>query len=166
MFTYTQKDLDRFWAKVKYDDEGCWEWTSQTRGGYGIFWLSGKVIGAHRFSLFLSIGEYEGLACHTCDNPPCVRPDHLFPGSYQDNSDDMFAKGRKARKQPYQKVEKRKVIKLSPEDVLEILEALKKPYHGQGNDLARKYGVTHSLISHIKTGRFRPAALISGDEKL
>ena len=164
MFTYTQKDLDRFWAKVDKSGE-CWEWTSQTRTGYGIFWLNGTTVSAHRFSLFIEIGDFEGYACHKCDNPLCVRPSHLFPGSQQDNMDDMYAKGRRGRKKPYQPVERRKVIKLSPEDVLEILEALKKPYHGQGNDLARRYGVTHSLISHIKTGRFRPASLISADEK-
>lgn len=51
----------------------------------------------------------------------------------------------------------RKVNKLSHEQINEILKSLEKPYWGQVNDLAKKYGVRHSTISHIKTGRFVPA---------
>jgi hypothetical protein len=151
MFEYTQKDLDRFYAKVEYDDEGCWEWTSTVRGGYGLFSLNGKPVSAHRFALFLEIGEYEGSALHTCDNPPCVRGSHLFAGTHQDNMDDMYAKGRRGRRKPYKKKDgPRKVRKLSEDDVREIVEKLESPYWGQVKDLAKQYGVTHARISHIK----------------
>jgi hypothetical protein len=165
MFKYKTQDVARFWSKVDKSGE-CWLWTSQLRDGYGTFWLSGKVVGAHRFSLFLEIGEYEGNALHTCDNPQCVRPSHLFPGTQQENMDDMYGKERRNRHQGYQKVSERKVIKLSPQDVVDILEELKKPYWGQVSALARRYGVTHGLISQIKTGKFRPVALISADEEV
>lgn len=152
MYTYTEKDLERFWAKVDKSGE-CWEWTSQTRGGYGLFWLNGTTVGTHRFSLFLAIGEFEGNALHRCDNPPCVKPEHLFAGTHQENMDDMYAKGRRQRKKPYQPVETRKVRKLSQADIEEILRELEKPYWGQVDRLAKKYGVHHSLISNLKAGR-------------
>jgi hypothetical protein len=151
MFEYTQKDVDRFYAKVKYDDEGCWEWQSQIRGGYGLFSLNGKPVSAHRFALFLDIGEFEGLACHTCDNKSCVRGDHLFAGSQKDNMDDMYNKGRRERKKPRQKKDgPRKVRKLSQDDIQKIQEELTIPYWGQVKEIAKRFGVHHSRISHIK----------------
>jgi transcriptional regulator with XRE-family HTH domain len=53
----------------------------------------------------------------------------------------------------------RKANKISHEEYLEILEALKTPYWGQGNFLAKKYGVNHTMISHIKHGRFATSAI-------
>jgi hypothetical protein len=149
MFTYTQEDVDRFYAKVEYDDEGCWEWQSTIRGGYGLFSLNGKPVSAHRFALYLEIGEYEGSALHKCDNPPCVRGDHLFAGSQQDS------KERRERKKPYKKQnpEDRQVRKLSLEDIETIQKELETPYWGQVKALAKRFGVNHSLISNIKAGR-------------
>jgi len=77
--------------------EICWLWTgSKFRDGYGqIFW-NGKNWKTHRVAYRLYVGEIPDgmLVCHHCDTPHCVRPDHLFIGSPQDNSDDMVRKGR------------------------------------------------------------------------
>lgn len=153
MFTYTQKDVDRFYAKVKYDDEGCWEWTSTIRGGYGLFSLNGKPVSAHRFALFLEVGEYKSNALHKCDNPPCVRGDHLFAGSHQENMDDMYEKGRRQRRKPYKRKDDRKIRKLSQTDIETIQKELEEPYWGQVKALAKRFGVHHSLISNLKAGR-------------
>lgn len=90
---------ERFWRHVTKTD-GCWEWKSariESRGGYGIFQL-GRGIGtrgAHVVSYELAFGSTEGRwVLHRCDNPPCVRPDHLFLGDARDNARDMKAKGR------------------------------------------------------------------------
>lgn len=87
---------NRFWAKVR-KTRGCWIWTGATvRGGYGFFW-DGKRNGvAHRYSYRLKYGPIPKgkIACHKCDNPKCVNPDHLFIGTYQDNELDKYAKGR------------------------------------------------------------------------
>jgi hypothetical protein len=89
---------DRFWAKVE-KTEGCWLWTGSRRppGGYGQFRSANQqMVSTHRFSWELHNGLIPpGLCvCHRCDNPACVRPDHLFLGTMLDNNRDMMAKGR------------------------------------------------------------------------
>lgn len=87
---------ERFWRHVQRG-EGCWEWTGCLHdGGYGLIRVDGRNRRAHRVAWQLSHGAIpEGLrVCHTCDNPPCVRPDHLFLGTDADNMRDKTAKGR------------------------------------------------------------------------
>lgn len=88
---------ERFWRKVKKSD-GCWEWTgTKNSRGYGMFTPTpGKRVLAHRFSWEMENGRIpDGLfGCHRCDNPGCVRPDHLFVGTNSDNIRDAVAKGR------------------------------------------------------------------------
>ena len=90
---------DRFWLKVdvRGPDE-CWEWQEgRDDEGYGRFHLSGGHVRAHRFALALVLDRpiRDGyLSCHTCDNPPCCNPAHLFEGTVTDNNQDKVAKGR------------------------------------------------------------------------
>jgi hypothetical protein len=91
-----EQDIARFWSKVE-KTEGCWYWKAGTDDkGYGVFQLDGRARKAHRIAYDLThdtpLGER--LGCHTCDTPGCVRPDHIFPGTVQDNNDDRHAKGR------------------------------------------------------------------------
>jgi hypothetical protein len=89
---------ERFWAQVEKTD-GCWLWTgNKDRDGYGHIKHGGKSIGAHRASYLIHNGEIpEGqVICHTCDNPACVRPDHIFSGTVADNNRDRDEKGRSA----------------------------------------------------------------------
>lgn len=87
----------RFWDKVLVGD-GCWEWQAGTQkhNGYGSFSMNGRDVKAHRVSWLLWYGEIpKGLrVLHRCDNPPCIRPDHLFLGTQKDNVLDAVAKGR------------------------------------------------------------------------
>ena len=88
---------ETFWARVDKGGE-CWEWQgARVGGGYGTTRREGRMWLTHRLSYFLSHGSLPKEACvlHRCDNPPCVRPEHLSLGTYLDNERDKIAKGRK-----------------------------------------------------------------------
>ncbi len=93
----------RFWPKVdRRGDQECWPWTAATNGemGYGTLRRNGKKVPAHCISWELHHGKPfpEGMqGCHTCDNPPCVNPLHIFPGTQLDNIRDAAKKGRLTR---------------------------------------------------------------------
>lgn len=99
----------RFWSKVDKSGE-CWTWTAALRGsnGYGQFWDDGPVF-AHRFSWVMAVGPIPSgmLVLHKCDNPRCVRPEHLFLGTHLDNARDRNAKGRQSRGSFHSAVRKR-----------------------------------------------------------
>lgn len=92
----------RFWTHVRIpDSDGCWLWTGATRGpagrDYGMIWHNGRNRPAAQVSVELHTGQPwpSGMdACHRCDNPRCVRPDHIFAGTPSDNWHDSKAKGR------------------------------------------------------------------------
>lgn len=96
----TRDVAERFWEKVDTSSSGCWLWNRGNCKGYGNFSLPGnKRQHSHRVAYELTYGPIpDGLVvCHSCDNPPCVRPDHLFLGTYSDNMRDAAAKGRLPR---------------------------------------------------------------------
>jgi len=130
---------ERFWNKVAKSD-GCWEWTGTHRSGsyrYGV--LKGrKAELAHRVSWEINVGPIPpGLdVLHHCDNPPCVRPDHLFVGTQGDNNRDRDRKGRQ-----------RSPRKLTIYTVREI-----RRRRGNGEKLrvlAEDYGITTGHVSNI-----------------
>jgi len=93
--------LKRFWGRVNFTS-GCWEWVgsriknSRTgKPGYGCLRVDEGTEYAHRFVWRVYNGEPgKQFVLHRCDNPSCVRLDHLFLGTAKDNVFDMVAKGR------------------------------------------------------------------------
>lgn len=97
----TRSLAGRFWAKVdtsERNEKGCWLWTASTRNGYGAFRISSDagMAAAHRVAWLLYYGELPHglLVCHHCDNPRCVRREHLFLGDHLANCHDAIEKGR------------------------------------------------------------------------
>lgn len=99
--------IGKFWTRFeKADGDGCWIWKGIIeQNGYGSIELGGDRkkagsrtrISAHRLSWILHNGPISSptiFVCHKCDNPPCVRPDHLFLGTQRDNMRDASRKGR------------------------------------------------------------------------
>ena len=90
--------LQRLLNLTKEQDNGCWEYQGGKNNlGYGLIRDGNKMRSAHRVSYEehnnQKIPKYL-CVCHTCDNPKCVNPDHLWLGTRQDNTDDMIKKGR------------------------------------------------------------------------
>lgn len=130
----------------KRGPDACWEWTAgKNWDGYGQVMLrpAGMFL-AHRIMYYLATGKQPGLlcVCHTCDNPGCVNPAHLFLGTVADNMADKDAKGRLG---PLGGVDNGHA-KLTEEQVLAI-RASGETRHV----LAARYGVTQVNISRIKT---------------
>lgn len=149
-YPHGKRDLsetDRFWEKVN-KGEGCWEWSAalSTDGGCGMFRLSGqrRTVKAHRLSWELHFGKIPDgqCVCHKCDNPKCVRPDHLFLGGYLENNRDMVSKGRHG------------MAIFKPQSVTK-LRALYLRHHDRltHRRVAKWFGVSKATISHILNAR-------------
>lgn len=92
----------RFWKRVRTKVPGtsCWKWTGTRckKAPYGLIKVSGRRVPVHRVSYVIHKGPIppDTMILHSCDNPSCPNPDHLTPGTHQDNMDDMVTKGRQA----------------------------------------------------------------------
>lgn len=162
---------ERFWARVE-KTETCWNWTgSLDTHGYGQFWNGEKTALVHRFSWELNRGSIPcgKMVCHHCDNPRCVRPDHLYVGDDQSNMKDRTVRKRHWANQrpeefsahvhrigglaPLRYGEANPSAKLSSSQVKEIRES------SLGlTALAAKYGVCYQHIWNIKTKKQRTVA--------
>jgi len=140
---------DRFWEKV--DARGpkeCWPWLAGIHHkGYGAFQTSKGQTPAQRIAWELGNGRAmrdDAFGCHTCDQPLCCNPAHIWEGSNSENLADCARKGRLGYLG-------RKTSKLNVAAVHEI-----RRRRSQGElttSLARAFDVCTSTISNIMTGK-------------
>lgn len=143
----------RFWRKVKImGEDECWPWMAAERKpgeGYGAFWLEGRHHPSNRMALIFSGVEIpEGMvACHSCDNPGCCNPSHLFVGTPIENNNDKVLKKRHSFGETHGK------SKLTHKQVCEIRShkplGVKRVQNGLTERLATEYVVTKQYISEL-----------------
>jgi hypothetical protein len=139
----TDKQRRNFSLQIdKRGPDDCWEWLAGRGNGRGRFYLYPDCFYATRVMYYLATGVQprELCVCHTCDNPSCVNPDHLFLGTDADNTADKIAKGRE--RGPRGEAHARAV--LTERDVLTIRRS-----HKTQVELAAEYGVRPPAISKI-----------------
>lgn len=123
--------------------------------GYGYVRHEGRWLRAHRVAYAkahgLTYADLDGLSIrHTCDNPPCINPEHLLAGSHTDNMQDKVARGRC----PNFKGELSPCHKLTDQQVADI-RARATGKRGEQVAFAKEYGVTKQLINMILRGKCR-----------
>jgi HNH endonuclease len=140
-----------FDEKIEKQENGCWHWTGFTRPGshpYGkidFTWNGEKFQLAHRFAWLRKHGSLDPLVkvLHSCDNPRCVNPDHLFLGTQQDNIADATAKGR--MRSPSGNRNAARLTLAQSEQV--------KAATGTQKEIAARFGISQSMVSLIKLGK-------------
>lgn len=144
----------RFWRKVRLSP-GCWEWTGGCTFGYGRFYDGERVVLATRWIWQRIYGPLaEGVeVAHSCDNPPCVRPSHLFAATHAENVADMHRKSR-GSPPPVHRGERHHSAKLSDTQVAEIRARYSGQY-GEKAELSREYGVSQITVGRLLRGTFR-----------
>lgn len=143
----------RFWRMVNKDGPTvreelgpCWEWQGfRNDSGYGrmVDWKTETL--THRISYEIATGEAipEGMfVLHRCDNPPCLRPEHLFLGTAQDNMSDMVSKGR-----AHTGHLPSNTTKLTPAKVTEIRRKYQRGY--TQCEIAAEFQISQSQVSSI-----------------
>lgn len=151
----TPETTDYFWSRVDQSPhpKGCWIWRGGRRGQrsdhrYGVIGTGRHRPGAHRYSWALHNGPIpDGLdILHKCDNPVCVNPAHLFPGTHQQNMEDRNNKKRAAGLRGAEN----KASKLTQAQVDEIRKLCAKGYSNR--ELGEMYGVSNTSIYYIRHG--------------
>lgn len=141
--------MTKFWEYVQVGTPAeCWPWMrARMRKGYGV---SREGL-AHRIAYRISCGPIPKamFVCHSCDNPPCCNPKHLFLGTPKDNSQDAARKNRFPRTpRTFGASHHRSTAKLTPDQVMKI----RKVYYPDGlthRQIAECLGISRENVGQI-----------------
>lgn len=155
MYSLTPEQEKRFWEAVDTSDpHGCWTTEiAPNRNGYinYCWWFEGKQrwTTRHRISAHLSGMDLQpGLCvCHSCDNPGCMNPAHLWLGTFQENNADKVAKGRQSRKSYALNIKRARAIR---KDFATNTTMLKKELFAKW---MKKYNVHWDSIANVLAHR-------------
>jgi hypothetical protein len=166
-----KKAIRRFWSKVKKGKPSdCWTWVAgKNPQGYGQFNVGVTNMGAHRFAYFISKGAIPKhlMVCHSCNNPACVNPRHLWLGTSVESANHCIAKGRHARQGPKNPAkgklngrhthpesvlrgEQQSQAKLTKRDVISIRRSFAADKLTKVK-IAKQYGITRTRVWQIVT---------------
>jgi len=155
--TYVEPLEIRFWRFVEpmMDDRGCWIWTGNraVKLPYGRIRFHGKMMPAHRASWLLHRGPIPDAlwVLHSCDNPPCVNPSHLFLGTALDNARDKVTKGRGSFIVPDNSGTNNGHAKLTESDVREI--RARRAAGETLRSIGDRFGICNQNVSFIAARR-------------
>jgi hypothetical protein len=145
--------IERLLEKIdKRGPDECWLWKGSIgTWGYGCFTLNRKSINASRAAYILLVGHVppDKVVCHTCDNPACCNPRHLWVGAQADNLRDCRAKGR-SRGQ-FRPGHTPLTRAMTPEQI----EEAKRLHYFEGvtqTEIGRRFGFHSSVISRAVRG--------------
>lgn len=149
----TPDDIWRFRNRVIWmpgDQCHVWAGTKLKGTSYGQFWLNAKFEYSHRVAFFIANGPFdeELNVLHTCDNPPCCNPQHLFLGTHKDNAQDCLNKGR------FSEGERSGACRISDNDCNSLVELYQSGGFTQ-EQLAARFGISGSQASRIINGVYR-----------
>lgn len=155
----TDAQVARFWSKVRKSD-GCWRWLGQTdKDGYGNMtcrFPGGRIYGrTHRIVWKLAHGSIprDLLVLHTCDNPPCVNPEHLYLGTHLENVRDRVLRNRQTnlgRHGNHARGENHGRAKLTNDQARTIKSRLSQ---GESpGSLAKEFGISCAAVWQIRQG--------------
>lgn len=149
--------LKKSFEKHVIRKEGCWDWKgSIAKGGYPVMSCR-REIGSdrgHRASWIIHKGKIpKGLfVCHSCDNPICTNPEHLWLGTHKENNDDKIKKGRSANNPfPIKKGSSNGSAKLNEEKVKEIKKLIN--IGRSCYSLGKEFSVSKQTILRIKNSK-------------
>ena len=134
------------WDAYAVKSSGCWEWSGyRDPNGYGRLNINDVPVLAHRISWELHHGPItqEQHVLHKCDNPRCVRPEHLFLGDQVANNADKMAK--KRHRYGVSRGEAHGCSKLTAEQVIEIRSS-----NETSIEVAKRFGIARHYVYEIR----------------